>query len=74
MSWNIGEYRNLFLKLKSELGLYHVVPTTPKTSPEKLTLTLVEMQQSPDTEKTDSKEEWNQSLNGQYILVGEKYV
>ena len=55
MSWNIGDNRNLFLKLKSKLGLYHVVLTTPKTSPEKLTLTLVEMQQLPDIEKTDSK-------------------
>ena len=56
MSWNLGD-RNLFLKLKSKLGLYHVVLTTPKTSPEKLTLTVVEMQQLPDIEKTDSKEE-----------------
>ena len=57
MSWNIGDKRNLFLKLKSKLGLYHVVLTTPKTSPEKLTLTVVEMQQLPDIEKTDSKQE-----------------
>ena len=57
MSWNIGEIGNLFLKLKSKVGLYHIVLTTPKTSPEKLTLTLVEMQQLPDIEKTDSKEE-----------------
>ena len=57
MSWNIGDNRNLFLKLKSKLGLYNVVLTTPKTSPEKLTLTVVEMQQLPDIEKTDSKEE-----------------
>ena len=57
MSWNIGDKRNLFLKLKSKMGLYHVVLTTPKTSPEKLTLTVVEMQQMPDIEKTDSKEE-----------------
>ena len=57
MSWNIGDNRNLFLELKSKLGLYHVVLTTPKTSPEKLTLTVVEMQQLPDIEKTDSKEE-----------------
>ena len=57
MNWNIGDNRNLFLKLKSKLGLYHVVLTTPKTSPEKLTLTVVEMQQLPDIEKTDSKEE-----------------
>ena len=57
MSWNIGDNRNLFLKLTSKLGLYHVVLTTPKTSPEKLTLTVVEMQQLPDIEKTDSKAE-----------------
>ena len=57
MSWNIGDKRNLFLKLKSKLGFYHVVLTTPKTSPEKLTLTVVERQQLPDIEKTDSKEE-----------------
>ena len=57
MSCNIGDNRNIFLKLKSKLGLYHVVLTTPKTSPEKLTLTVVEMQQLPDNEKTDSKEE-----------------
>ena len=57
MSWNIGENRNLFLKLKSVLGLYHVLLKTPKTSPEKLTLTVDEMQQLPHNEKTDSKEE-----------------
>ena len=57
MSSNIGDNRNLSLKLKLKLGLYHVVLTTPKTSPENLTLTLVEMQQLPDIEETDSKEE-----------------
>ena len=57
MSWNIGDTRNFFLKLKSKLGLYHVLLTTPKTSLEKLTLTVVEIQQLPDIEKTDSKEE-----------------
>ena len=57
MSWNIGDNRNPFLKLKSKLGLYHVVLTTPKTSPEKLTLTIVQKQQLPDIEKTDSKKE-----------------
>ena len=55
--WNIGENRNLLLKLKSKMGLHHVVLTTPKTSPEKHKLTVVEMQQLPDIEKTDSKEE-----------------
>ena len=55
MSWNIRDNRNLFLKLKSKLRLYHAVLTTPKTSTEKLTLTVVEMQQIPDLENTDSK-------------------
>ena len=57
MSWNIGDNRNLFLELKSTLRLYHVVLTTPKSSHGKLTLTVVEMQQLPDIEKNDSKEE-----------------
>ena len=57
MSWNIGDNRNFFLKIKSKLGLYHFVITTPKTSPEKITLTVVEMQQLPDIEKNDSEEE-----------------
>ena len=56
MSWNIGDNKNLFLELKSKLGLYQVVLTTPKTSPEKLTLTVVEMQQLSDIEETDSIE------------------
>ena len=41
MSWTIGDNRNLFLKLKTKLGLYHVVLKTTKISPEKLTLTVV---------------------------------
>ena len=57
MSWNIGDNGYFFLKLKSNLGLYHVVLTTQKTSPGKLTLTVVEMEELPDIEKTDSKEE-----------------
>ena len=57
MSWNIGENKHLFLKPKTKMGLYHVVPTTPKTSPEKNTLTLVEMQQMPEIENVDSKNE-----------------
>ena len=57
MNWNIGENRNLFLQLKSKLGLYHVVLTTHKTSPKKITLTLVEMQQLPEIEKVDSRNE-----------------
>ena len=57
MSWNIGDNRNLFLKLKSKLVLSHVVLSTPKTSPKKLTLTVVEKQHLPNIEKADSKEE-----------------
>ena len=43
--------------LSSHSYYSHVVLTTPKTSPKKLTLTVVEMQQLPDIEKIDSKEE-----------------
>ena len=57
MSWNFGENRNLFLQLKSKLGLYHVLLTTSKPSDEKITLTLVEIQQLPEIEKVDSKKE-----------------
>ena len=56
MSWNIGDNRNLFLKLKAKLGLYHV-ELKSKDSPKKITLTLVETQQLPDIEKADSKNE-----------------
>ena len=49
MSWNIGDNRNLFLKLKTKLGLYHV-ELKSKDFPEKITLTLVETQQLPDIE------------------------
>ena len=56
MSWNIGDNRNLFLKLKTKLGLYHV-ELESKGSPEKITLTQVETQQLPDIQKADSKDE-----------------
>ena len=56
MSWNIGDKRNLFLKPKTKLGLYHLEHRS-KVSPEKITLTLVETQQLPDIEKVDSKDE-----------------
>ena len=55
MSWNIGENRNIFFILKSNLGLYDNVLTTPESPPEKVTLTLVEMQQLPEFEKVESK-------------------
>ena len=50
MSWNIGDNRNLFLKLKTKLGLYHV-EIRSKDSPENITVTLVETQQLPNFEK-----------------------
>ena len=56
MSLNIGDNRNLFFKLKTKLGLYHV-ELKSKNSPGKKTLTLVETQQMPDIEKVDSKDE-----------------
>ena len=56
MSWNIGEDRKFFLKLKTKLGLYHV-ELRSKNSPEKITLTLMETQQLPDIENVDSKDE-----------------
>ena len=48
--------RNLFFKLRTKLGLYHVEHRS-KDSPEKITLTLVETQQLPDIENSDSKDE-----------------
>ena len=56
MSWNIGDIRNLFLELKTKLGLYHV-ELRSKDSSENITLTLVETQQLPDIEESDSKDE-----------------
>ena len=56
MSWNIGDNRNLVLKLKSKLGLHHV-ELKSKDSPKKNLLTLVETQQLPDIEKVDSIDE-----------------
>ena len=54
MSWNIRDNRNLLFKLKTKLGLYHV-ELRSKGSPEQITL--VETQQLPDIEKSDSKDE-----------------
>ena len=56
MSWNIGDKKNLFLKLKSNLLLHLVVFTISKISPEKSTLTVVEIQELPDIGKSDKRE------------------
>ena len=58
MSWSIGDNRNLFLKLKTKLGLYHV-ELKSRDSPKEITLTLVETQKLPDTEEVDSKDEFS---------------
>ena len=57
MSWNIGDDQSIFLKLKSNLRFHLIVLTTQKTSPENLTLSVVEKQQLLDIEQTDSQEE-----------------
>ena len=57
MNWSIGDKRNLFLKLKRKLGLYHV-ELRSEDSPEKITPSLVETQQWPDIEEVDSKDEF----------------
>ena len=72
MSWSIGDNRNLFLKLKTKLGLYHA-ELRSKDSPEKITLTLVETQQLPEIEKVNSKDEFF-FQNGQFKMVEEKYA
>ena len=56
MSWNIGDNRNLCLKLETKLRLYHV-ELKSKVSAGKITLTLVETQQVPDVEEVDSRDE-----------------
>ena len=52
------------------MGLYHVILTIPKNSPEKLTLTVDEK----DIEKTDSKEEisclkWTKIIGRRKVCV-----
>ena len=55
------------------MGHYHVVLTTPETSPKTFTLlTVVEMQQLLNIEKTDSKVTFF-SYNGEFQMVEEKY-
>ena len=57
MNWNIGDNRNVFLKLKTKLGLYHVRLTSSEQTPKKVNLTIVEMQQLPEVRKLDSENE-----------------
>ena len=74
MSWNIGDNRNLFLRLKTKLGLYHVELRKPKDFPGIITLTLVETQQLPDIEKIDWKDEisclkWTIQNGGRKVCI-----
>ena len=78
MSWNIGDNRNLFLKLKTKLGVYHVKLRKPYDFPEKIMLTLVETQQMPDIEKVDSEDEisclkWT-NYNGRKVCITFKLI
>ena len=57
MSWNIGDNRNVFLKLRIKLGLYHVLLASSEQTPKKVSLTIVEMQQLPEVRKFDSENE-----------------
>ena len=57
MSSKLGEERNFILKGKSILGCYRVLLAVPKTSLEKFTVTVVQEQQLPTTEKTDHKDD-----------------
>ena len=59
MTWNsqfLGDNKNLFLKIKTKLGLYHVL-LRKEVSPKKITPTLLKTQQMPDIERNDSKDE-----------------
>ena len=75
MSWNIGDNRNLFLKVKTILRLYHVeLRSKPKDSPEKNTLTPVETQQIPIIGKLDLKDEisclkWTNYDGGRKVCI-----
>ena len=57
MSWNIGDNRNVFLKLRTKLGLYHVLLTSSEQTPKNVNLTIVVMQQLPEVGKFDSENE-----------------
>ena len=73
MSWNKGDNRNLLLKLNSKLGDYVVVHTAPKTSLEKFPLSVVELQQMLNFEKTDSKKKFG-AKKGQFLMVEDEHV
>ena len=57
MSWNIGDNRKVFLKMRTKLGLHHVQLTSSEQTPKNVSLTIVEMQQLPEVGKFDSENE-----------------
>ena len=57
MSRIIGDNRKVFLKLRTKLGLYHVLLTSSEQTPKKVNLTIVEMQQLSEVGKFDSENE-----------------
>ena len=58
MSWNLGDKRKLFLKIKAKLVIYYAVLTNTRNSYDKTTLSVVQMKQYPDIEKIDSRKEF----------------
>ena len=74
MNWSIWNIRNLLLKLQTKIGHSQVVPTTPKTSREKLTLTVFEMQQVPVPNVEQSEPQKLAAWNRQNIMADEKNV
>ena len=71
MSWNIGDNRNLFLKLKTKLGLYHVILAMSKSP--KITLTIAEMQQCRKLIVRILQKRYHVS-KGQYLMVDGKFA
>ena len=70
MSWNVGDTRNISLRLKSNLGSSHVVLNTPKASPKKKKPTAFDMHVLQYIGKTDPTEEIFCLLWTLYIMVG----
>ena len=57
MSWNFGDFRNEFHKLKTKLAVHHIVLITAKASPGEPTLTVLEMHKLRDFENIDPKKQ-----------------
>ena len=62
-----SRWKNLILNMKSNLGLSFVVLSYPRTSPAKFTLLVVEVQQSPNAKRTDTKAEVSRLKDTEYV-------